>query len=326
MMIKEAEKKITVSKALAPRKVITAKRGRRKVIRAKRHEPKASAIGLLKKKKYISEIDKDDVNNILAGVEYVEDLYKFYKLEEISSPIGDYMDQQTEIDVHRRLALVEWLIGVHPPKVKILVPSLVKGPIRDLFLAVHIVDRYLELNLVALKDLLLLGLSVMLIAGKYEEDYPPAVEEYVTISFGRYNREQILGMEKLILEDLGWSLTVPTTYHFLVRFIKAAGADNEMENLVFFMAEVGLMQYEITRYCPSMFAASAIYAAKLHLKMTPVWNETLEFHTGYSEPEVTECAQKLLSFHSEAVDHHRIAYWSYMSRARTMQLYYNQGI
>ncbi|MCL7027316.1 hypothetical protein MKW94_017672 [Papaver nudicaule] len=307
MMIQKAEKKIT---ALRPRKVITANRGWRKVIAARRSKPEESVIGLLKKKKsvIVSEIDKDDVNNILAGVEYVEDLYEFYRLEEISSPIGDYMDQQTEIDVHRRRALVEWLIGVQ---------YTLKVPSEVLFLAVHIVDRYLELNLVLPKDLLLLGLSAMLIAAKYEEDYPPAVEEYVTVASGRYNREQILGMEKLLLEDLGWSLTVPTAYHFLVRFIKAAGADKEMENLVFFMAELGLMQYEITRYCPSMFAASAVYAAKLHLEMTPVWNETLEFHTGYSEPEVTECAQKLLSFHSEEVDHPRIAYWNYVSRART---------
>ncbi|MCL7027224.1 hypothetical protein MKW94_004176 [Papaver nudicaule] len=139
----------------------------------------------------------------------------------------------------------------------------------------------------------------MLIAGKYEEDYPPGVEEYVAIVSGLYNREQILAMEKSVLETLGWTLTVPNTYHFLIRFVKAAGADKEMEDMAFFMAELGLMQYAMIKYSPSMLAASAVYAAKLHLKITPIWNDSLELHTGFSEHEVIECAQQLASFHSD---------------------------
>ncbi|MCL7035473.1 hypothetical protein MKW94_015109 [Papaver nudicaule] len=311
-MIRKSEKKIT---ALRPRKVITGKRGWRKVIAARRSKPEESVIGLLKKKKYISEIDRDDVDNILAGVEYVEDLYKFYKLAE--NQVGDYMDRQTEIDAHTRLVLVFWLIDVRYQ---------LKFPSEVLFLTVHIVDRYLEQNLVAQKDLPLLGLSAMLIAGKYEEDKTPGVEEFVTIASGFYNREKILSMEKSILEKLGWSLTVPNTYHFLIRFVKAAGADKEIEDSAFFMAELGLMQYELMKFCPSMLAASAVYAATLYLKKTPLWNETLEFHTGYSESQLTGCAQKLLSFHSEAPDHLQTAYRICMSRALTLQLYYHQGI
>ncbi|MCL7051403.1 hypothetical protein MKW94_005678 [Papaver nudicaule] len=311
MMIEKAEKKIgnPVSKALGPRKVVNF--AKRKVIRAKRNEPKESAIGLLKKKKYyISEIDKDDVNNILAGVECVEDLYNFYKFAETSSRVGDYMYRQKEIDVHMRLVLVYWLIGIQLE---------LKFPSEVLFLTVHIVDRYLELNLVAQKDFLLLGLSAMLIAGKYEEDYPPGVEEYVTFASGLYNREHILAMEKSVLETLGWTLTVPNTYHFLVRFVKAAGADKEMEDTAFYMAELGLMHYAMMiKYSPSILAASSVYAAKLHLKITPIWNDSLELHTGFSEPEVIECAQQLASFHSEAPDHFRIAYRKYISRALTL--------
>ncbi|MCL7034280.1 hypothetical protein MKW94_030548 [Papaver nudicaule] len=279
-----------VSKALGPRKVVATKR----------HKPKEPII----------DIDKEDVNNILAGVEYVEDLYKVYKLAESSSQVGDYMDQQKEIDVDMRLGLVDWLIGIQHNKLKL--------PSEVLFLTMHIVDKYLELNLVAQEDFVLLGLSAMLIAGKYEEDKPPGVQEYVTIACGLYTRKQILGMEKSILGKLGWTLTVPTTYHFLVRFIKTAVADKEMEDTAFFMAELGLMQYATIKYSPSLLAASAVYAAKLYLKITPFWNETLEFHTGFSESQVTECAQKLLSFHSEAVENLQAAYKKYMSYVLTL--------
>lgn len=43
-----------------------------------------------------------------------------------------------------------------------------------------------------------------------------------------YTREAILRMEKSILNELEWSLTVPTPYVFLVRFLKAAKSDQEV--------------------------------------------------------------------------------------------------
>ncbi|KAJ4910188.1 Cyclin-like protein [Raphanus sativus] len=51
-------------------------------------------------------------------------------------------------------------------------------------------------------------------------------------------------MEKTILGNLEWYLSVPTQYVFLARFIKAANPDPEMENMVHFLAELGLMNYD----------------------------------------------------------------------------------
>jgi G2/mitotic-specific cyclin-B, other len=60
-----------------------------------------------------------------------------------------------------------------------------------------------------------------------------------------------------------------------------------MENTVYFLAELGLMHYPtIISHCPSMIAASAVYAARCTLEMTPFWTETLEHHTGYSEDQL----------------------------------------
>lgn len=56
----------------------------------------------------------------------------------------------------------------------------------------------------------------------------------------------------------------------------------QMENMVSFLAELGLMHYPtVVRYCPSMIAASAVYAARCMLKKSPLWTETLKHHTGY---------------------------------------------
>ena len=42
------------------------------------------------------------------------------------------------------------------------------------------------------------------------------------ISDNAYVSQQVLMMEKTILRKLEWYLTVPTPYHFLVRYIKAS--------------------------------------------------------------------------------------------------------
>lgn len=56
--------------------------------------------------------------------------------------------------------------------------------------------------------------------------------------------------------------------------------------MIYFFAELGLMQYNLIQYCPSMVAASAVYAARRTLKKSPLWTDTLERHTFYSEPQL----------------------------------------
>lgn len=44
----------------------------------------------------------------------------------------------------------------------------------------------------------------------------------MNISDRTYTNQQVLAIEKIILGELEWNLTVPTIYVFLVRFIKAS--------------------------------------------------------------------------------------------------------
>ncbi|XP_058079434.1 G2/mitotic-specific cyclin S13-7-like [Magnolia sinica] len=238
----------------------------------------------------VTDIDAADAEDQLAVVDYVEDIYKFYRLAETASRVHDYMDTQVEINEKMRSILVDWLIEVH--KKFELMPE-------TLYLTIHIVDRYLSMKTVLRRELQLVGMTAMLIACKYEEIWAPEVNDFICISDRAYNREQILGMEKSILNKLEWSLTFPTQYQFLVRFLKAAAASQQMENMVCFYAELALMQYStIIMYCPSMVAASAVYAAHCTLKKTPSWSETLKHHTGFSEPQLMDCAKTLVKFHS----------------------------
>ncbi|XVF47207.1 hypothetical protein PTKIN_Ptkin03bG0090600 [Pterospermum kingtungense] len=255
-----------------------------------------AACGLTNKPKHlIEDIDGADVGNELAVTEYVDDIYKFYKLTEVDGRVYDYMDLQPDINAKMRSILVDWLIQVH--RKFELMPE-------TLYLTMNIVDRFLSMTVVPRKELQLLGISAMLIACKYEEIWAPEVNDFVFISDNAYVREQVLVMEKEVLDKLQWYLTVPTPYVFLVRYIKASTpSDDKMENLVFFLSELGLMQYPTgVMYCPSMIAAAAVYAARCTLDKTPLWSETLKHHTGYSEDQLTNCAKLLVKFHSTAAE------------------------
>lgn len=60
--------------------------------------------------------------------------------------------------------LIDWLVDVHQ-KYK-MVPE-------TLFMAVSIIDRYLEKTQVVRYKLQLVGVAALFIASKYEEIYPP---------------------------------------------------------------------------------------------------------------------------------------------------------
>ncbi|KAK6244355.1 hypothetical protein QUC31_010764 [Theobroma cacao] len=262
-----------------------------------------------KPKEEIVDIDAADANNDLAGVEYVEDIYKFYKSVENESRPHDYMHLQTDINEKMRAILIDWLIDVHQ-KFELSAEAL--------YLTINLIDRFLCVKIVPRRELQLLGMSAMLIATKYEEIWPPEVNDLVCIADRAYSHEQILIMEKTILGKLEWTLTVPTTYVFLARFIKASIPDDEkMENMVYFLAELGVMHYESIRYCPSMVAASAVYAARCTLNKTPAWTDTLKFHTGYSEAQLMECARLLAFFHSKAAESRlQVVYRKYSNSQR----------
>ncbi|KAG6619649.1 hypothetical protein I3842_Q092100 [Carya illinoinensis] len=264
----------------------------RKKAHALRRSLLLAACGLTKKpKEKIVDIDAADAGNELAALEYVEDIYKFYKLVENESHPHDYIDSQPEINESMRGILVDWLIDVHRK---------FELSLETLYLTINIIDRFLAIKTVPRKELQLVGIGAMLMASKYEEIWPPEVDDFVHLSDSAYTNKQILVMEKIILGKLEWTLTVPTPYVFLVRFIKASLPDQELENMVYFLAELGMMHYATIMHCPSMIAASAVYAARCTVKRIPAWNETLKLHTGFSEPQLIDCAKLLVSFHSTA--------------------------
>ncbi|KAL0739483.1 hypothetical protein Bca4012_015693 [Brassica carinata] len=240
----------------------------------------------------VLDIDVDDAHNPLAVVEYVEDLHEFYrKNERFSCVPQDYMAQQFDITDKMRAILIDWLIEVHD-KFELMNETL--------YLTVNLIDRFLSKQAVVRKKLQLVGLVALLLACKYEEVSVPIVEDLVVISDKAYTRNDVLEMEKIMLNTLQFNMSLPTQYPFLKRFLKAAQADKKLEMLASFLIELALVDYEMLRYPPSLLAASAVYTAQCTIHGFGEWNSTCEFHSHYSENQLRECSRRMVNLHQKA--------------------------
>ncbi|KAJ1403868.1 Cyclin-like [Sesbania bispinosa] len=240
----------------------------------------------------VLDIDTCDANNPLAVVDYIEDLYSYYrKMESTSCVSPNYMAQQFDINERMRAILIDWLIEVHD-KFDLMHETL--------FLTINLIDRFLAKQSVVRKKLQLVGLVAMLLACKYEEVSVPVVGDLILISDKAYTRKEVLEMEKLMVNTLQFNMSVPTVYVFMKRFLKAAQADRKLEALAFFLVELSLVEYEMLKFPPSQLAAAAVYTAQCTIYGFKQWSKTCEWHTNYSEDQLLKCSSLMVDFHHKA--------------------------
>ncbi|KAM0869497.1 hypothetical protein ACQ4PT_040637 [Festuca glaucescens] len=210
----------------------------------------------------LMDIDSADAGNPLAATEYVEEMYKYYRDNEVHYKF-EFMDE-------------------------------------TLFLTVNIIDRFLEKEVVPRKKLQLVGMTAMLLACKYEEVSVPVVEDLVIISDRAYTKGQVLEMEKWILNTLEFDMSVPTPYVFMRRFLKAADADRKLHLVSFFMLELCLVEYQMLKYRPSLLAAAAVYTAQRAISRCWQWTKVCEMHSRYTRDQLIECSNMMVQFHQNA--------------------------
>lgn len=121
-------------------------------------------------------------------------------------PVNYLQVVQTEIKDTSRAFLIEWVIDVHR-KFR-LTPE-------ALYVAVFIIDQFLSKKLLLKSQLHLLGVATLLIASKYEEIYPPSLNDFLAVSENKFNKKMVLTMEKDILMTLNFEVTAPSAYRFL---------------------------------------------------------------------------------------------------------------
>ena len=101
-----------------------------------------------------------------------------------------------------------------------------------------------------------------MIAGKYEEIYPPHIEDYVNITDRAYTRHDVLEMERAILSQLQFEIMLPTTFRFLERYSRVAQCSQLVYSLALYAVELSLIEVSMNSYAPDVLACAAIFLAR----------------------------------------------------------------
>lgn len=117
-----------------------------------------------------------------------------------------------EIKGSHRKQMVAWMSEVM---------EIFKCPVETFFLAVQIMDRYLEESKVSFKldELHEIGITAMFISSKYQEVEPLTLDLMIAkVAHGKVTETQLLKREKQILNTLKFKLSKPTVYDFIESF------------------------------------------------------------------------------------------------------------
>jgi len=233
------------------------------------------------------QCDVQDKDDPLMVTDYIDDLYEYYKRAEVSRAPTLYMHTQKDINARMRAILVDWLVEVHM-KFALASPTL--------HLCIHLIDSYCSKHNVRRCRLQLVGVSAFLIASKYEEIYPPEVKECVYITDHAYTRDEVLEMERVLLEHFQYNVSAPTNYHFVVRGLRLAGVTDltsTTANRAVYFCERCLQEHSMLAFRPSLLAAAAVYLSLCTEGRAHEWGEDLVLGLGYTEEQVKPCARQM---------------------------------
>jgi len=190
-------------------------------------------------------------------------------------------------------------------------------------------DRVLsELTSMPINALPLLAMGSLLIAAKMEEEEinVPTVSAVLDAAESNASLQELNVMELLILRIWGWNACVVTPMHFIPFYSRIArvyddhrpaceyqssynltpenGSVDEVvkdpvAQLACCLAEGTSMDVTMTRFLPSVIAASAVALARMQFGIEPHWPHTLSAVSGHENEEfapiITECCQRMLS-------------------------------
>jgi len=231
------------------------------------------------------EADVKNAEDPQHVMEYMPDIFTLLQKEEALCRVSPgYMDRQVHVNAKMRGILVDWLVSVQQ-KYKLKAETL--------FMAISLLDRYLEQKATARRYLQLVGVTSMLIAAKWEEVYPPQINDFVYVTDKAYTKEDIVKMEVAILGALDFKICRPTPMQFLDRYQSVNGCSEAHFHLAQYLLELTLVDYNMLKYCPSRLAAASVLLSNKLLRKQPSWKAAAVKHTNFNEQMLKECAKEM---------------------------------
>jgi len=232
----------------------------------------------------VHDFDKETWTDPFQMSRYCMEIFEYYKSREPHFAITKYLEHQPEVNKQMRAVLVDWLVEVQES---------FELNHETLYLGVKLIDFFLSRSQsIPRANLQLLASTAMLIAAKFDERCPPAIEDFVYICDDAYDSNQIIRTEITILKSIDFDLGIPISYTFLRRYARCAKLTMEVLTLSRYILEMSLMDYNLIEELDSRLAAAALSLAMQMSKLEP-WNKTLEYYSEFKLEDLNDLLPKL---------------------------------
>ncbi|CAJ0567687.1 unnamed protein product, partial [Mesorhabditis spiculigera] len=129
--------------------------------------------------------------------DYAEDVIPYLRSVERNFALEPNFLQEAQVKPKHRAILIDWVVQVHH--------RWAWHP-ESLALAVHLIDQYLAKIPIDRKDMQLLSMAALFIAGKFEETHLPEMQEFEYMSANSFTREDIYKYEQRLLRSINFTL------------------------------------------------------------------------------------------------------------------------
>ncbi|KAM8742369.1 cyclin-A1 [Acanthopagrus schlegelii] len=233
-----------------------------------------------------ASMQSEPEDSLMCISQYAEDIHQHLRESEMRlRPRPGYLEKHPEITNGMHVILVDWLVEVVQDY---------QLRSETLHLAVNYLDRFLSCTACVKRGKLqLVGTAALLIAAKYEEIFPPELNEFVFATDSTYTKKELIRMEHVLLRVLDFKMAAPTTNQFLHLLMSVQPVSAVAENLALYAAELSLLEIDpFLKYTPSIVAAGA-YCLATYTVSKSLWPGSLHAFTGYTMAEIVPCLTDL---------------------------------
>ncbi|XP_014753096.1 cyclin-SDS-like isoform X3 [Brachypodium distachyon] len=185
--------------------------------------------------------------------------------------------------VEQRAVMVNWIIE--------------HGHVTDLqpetvFLGIGLMDRFLTRGYVkGTRNMQLLGIACITLATRIEENQPYncILQKSFKVGINTYGQSEVVAMEWLVQEVLDFQCFLTTVHHFLWFYLKAAKADDKVEDMAKHLALISLLDHKHLSYWPSTVAAAVVALACLATDNDSSCQLVMETHMRTKNDDLPEC-------------------------------------
>lgn len=234
----------------------------KKVLMTKQDAKKLQTVGISKGEDFKKPPCKAGVSKVPAATEtrfedvvircqqFSDDVTNYLFFAEKKFGVEEGFLHGRDVTPKMRSILADWLVQVH---------QRFDLHIETLYGTFNLLDRYLSCGHADKTNLQLVGVSCMSLAAKYEEIYPPELQDFVYITENAFTKRDIIRMEIKVLMTIHIDLGRPTVIQFVRRLTEYF--DPKVHALTKYISEVAVSCYSICHLNPSVIAAVSLWIA-----------------------------------------------------------------